>query len=374
MHFETKAIHAGIDVENPNADVVPPIHRSTVFEHREGGYQEGDMNYTRAVNPNRLRLEHLLAQLEEGEACATFASGVAAATAVFQALEPGDHVIMPADVYAGNSKLLNEILIPWGLDVDYIPMDDLEVIEDTIQDSTKLIWIETPSNPMLNITDIAAVSELAHEYSAITCVDNTWPSPVNQLPLKLGADLVLHSTTKYFGGHSDILGGAVIAPAADGIMERIRNIQITMGAVPSPEDCWLLSRSIRTLPYRMRGHNENAAKLASFLDNHSNVKKVFYPGLETHPGHEIAQKQMSGFGGMISFLVNGGREETLKVTGGSRIITQATSLGGVESTWEQRRSSEGPDSDTPENLIRISVGLEHPDDLLEDLEQALKQI
>lgn len=371
MHFETKAIHAGIDVENPNSDVVPPIHKTTVFEHRKGGYQEGDMNYTRAVNPNRLRLEHLLAQLEEGEACATFASGVAAATAVFQALNPGDHVIMPADVYAGNSKLLNEILIPWGLKVDYIPMGDLSVIEDTIQDNTKLIWIETPSNPMLNITDIGAVSKLAHEYGAITCVDNTWPSPVNQLPLKLGADLVLHSTTKYFGGHSDILGGAVIAPKAEGIMERIRNIQITMGAVPSPEDCWLLSRSIRTLPYRMRGHNENAAKLATFLDSHPNVEKVFYPGLESHPGHAIAKKQMVGFGGMISFLVNGGKEETLKVTGDSNLITQATSLGGVESTWEYRRGSEGPDSNTPENLIRISVGLEHPEDLLEDLERAL---
>lgn len=371
MNFETRAIHSGIDIENPNKDVVPPIHRSTVFEHREEGHQEGDLTYTRNANPNRLRLEHLLANLEEGSAAAAFSSGVAAATAVFQAFRPGDHVLMPADVYAGNRKLINDVMIPWGLEVDFINMTDLETIENAFQKNTKLVWIETPSNPMLNITDIEAVSRLAHENDAITCVDNTWPSPFNQQPLTLEADLVLHSTTKYLGGHSDILGGAVIAPASDGIFEKVRNLQITMGAVPSPEDCWLLSRSIRTLPYRMRGHNENARLLAEFLNNHPKIEEVFYPGLDTHEGHEIAKKQMNGFGGMISFLVEGGKEEAIEVTAGSQLISRATSLGGVESTWEHRRSSEGPDSSTPQNLIRISVGLEHPDDLLEDLEKAL---
>ncbi|MDZ7683567.1 MAG: aminotransferase class I/II-fold pyridoxal phosphate-dependent enzyme [Fodinibius sp.] len=373
MRFETKAIHSGVDIANPNPDVVPPIHRSTVFEHRKEGHQEGDLNYTRAANPNRLRLEHLLADLEDGQSCAAFSSGVAAATAVFKALRPGDHVLVPQDLYAGNEILIRDVMIPWGLEFDFIPMGDLDQVEEAMQENTKLVWIETPSNPMLNITDIEAVSELAHAHDAITCVDNTWPSPMNQKPLNLGADLVLHSTTKYLGGHSDILGGAVIGPNSDedGIMGEIRSLQITLGGVPSPQDCWLLSRSIRSLPYRMRGHNENASRLAAFLDEHPRVKQVFYPGLESHEGHEIAQKQMKGFGGMISFLINGGKEEALEIVAGTEIISRATSLGGVESTWEHRRSSEGEGSKTPPNLIRISVGLEHPEDLLEDLERAL---
>jgi len=373
MRFETKAIHSGTDVANNNPDVVPPIHRSTVFEHSKEGHQEGDLNYTRVANPNRLRLEHLIADLEDGQSCAAFSSGVAAATAVFKTLRPGDHVLMPDDVYSGNERLVNEVMIPWGLEFDFIPMADLDEVEQAIQENTKLIWIETPSNPLLNITDIKAVSDLAHEHGAITCVDNTWPSPVNQKPLNLNADLVLHSTTKYFGGHSDILGGAVVGPNSDesGLMEQVRNLQITMGAVPSPQDCWLVSRSTRTLPYRMRGHNENAGRLAEFLKEHPRIDQVFYPGLESHNGHEIAQKQMDGYGGMISFLIDGGRNEALNIVAGSQIISRATSLGGVESTWEHRRSSEGPDSTTPQNLIRISVGLEHPEDLLEDVERAL---
>ncbi len=372
MRFETKAIHAGLDIQKPTSDVVPPIHKTTVFEHKKEGFQEGDLNYTRHSNPNRLQLEHLIAELEEGEACAAFSSGVAAATTIFQALKPGDHVLMPDDVYAGNRQLINKVMKPWGLKVDFISMTDVSVIESSIKDNTTLIWIETPSNPMLNITDITAVSELAQEKNILTCLDNTWPSPMNQLPLNLGIDISLHSTTKYLGGHSDILGGAVVARKNDDVFQRVRDLQGTMGAVPSPDDCWLLSRSIRTLPYRMRGHNENAGHLARFLQNHPRVEKVFYPGLATHAGHEVAKKQMSGFGGMISFLVKGGRQEAIDIVGGSQLISRATSLGGVESTWEHRRSSEGPDSITPENLIRISVGLEHADDLLEDLERALK--
>lgn len=371
MHFKTKAIHAGTDLANPNKDVVPPIHRSTVFEHSTQGHLEGDLNYTRLQNPNRLRLEKVLAELEEGDQAAAFSSGVAAATAVFQSLKPGDHVLMPEDVYAGNRQLINEVMIPWGLEVDFIPMIDPSTVKEGIRENTQLIWIESPSNPMLNITDIEAVSELAHRYNAITCVDNTWPSPVNQLPLEFGADLVLHSTTKYFSGHSDILGGAVIGRNEE-LMERIKNMQVTMGAVPSPEDCWLLSRSIRTLPYRMRGHNENAETIARFLQRHKRIEQVFYPGLESHNGYDIAKRQMQGFGGMISFLVQGGRQEALQIVAGSHLIARATSLGGVESTWEHRRSSEGEGSVTPENLIRISVGLEHPDDLLEDVKQALE--
>lgn len=371
MHIETRAIHTGMDIENPSSAVVPPMSPSTVFEHHEEGFQEGDLNYTRYSNPNRLQLEALLAELEGGRACAAFSSGVAAAKAIFQSLGPSDHILIPSDVYAGNRSLVEKIMEPWGLEADFIDMMRLENVRNALQENTRLIWIETPSNPMMNITDIKAVCELAKENDILTCVDNTWPTPVNQRPLELGADLVLHSTTKYFGGHSDILGGAVVAKSADGIFEHIREIQRLGGAVPSPRDCWLLCRSTRTLPYRMRGHNENAAKLADFLNDHPNVDKVVYPELESHPGHEIAKEQMTGFGGMVSFLVDGGRKEALQIVAGSNIIKRATSLGGVESTWEHRRSSEGPDSQTPQNLIRISVGLEHPDDLMQDLEHAL---
>lgn len=371
MRIETKAIHAGLDVENSTSDIMPPIHTSTVFEHSEEGYREGDLNYTRYSNPNRLQLESLLSQLEDGEACAAFASGVAAATAVLQALHPGNHILMPEDIYAGNRRLVNKLMQRWGLEAEYVDMTDLQIIEDHIRDNTRMIWVETPSNPMLNITDIKGVCELAEENDCIVCVDNTWPSPINQQPLNMGAQLVLHSTTKYLGGHSDILGGAVVSRNREGIFKRIKEIQEMAGAVPSPRDCWLLCRSIRTLPYRMRGHNEHAGHLAKFLQNHPRVEKVFYPGLATHVGHDIAQSQMNGFGGMISFLIKGGADEAIKIVAGSKLIKRATSLGGIETTWEHRYGSEGEDSLTPKNLIRISVGLEHPDDLMEDLERAL---
>ena len=374
MRIETKAIHAGMEIANPTKDIVPPISTSTIYEIDPEGRNEDDLHYTRLGNPNRLQLEHLLTELEEGEAAAAFASGVAAATAVFQALNPGDHILVPEDVYAGNRKLVNKVMVRWGLEVDFIPMTDVEVIEDSIRSNTRLIWIESPSNPMMRITDIEAVSELAHSKNILVCVDNTWPSPMNQQPLNLGADLVLHSTTKYLGGHSDILGGAIVSKHNGRIFQRIQEIQKLTGGVPSPRDCWLLCRSIRSLPYRMRGHNENAGHLARFLQNHSKIEKVFYPGLATHAGHEIAEKQMSGFGGMISFLIAGDKEEAIKIVGRSRLISRATSLGGIESTWEHRRSSEGEGSITPENLIRISVGLEHPDDLMEDLESALSDV
>lgn len=371
MRIETKAIHSGLDVENNTKDIVPPVHRTTVFELKAEGYEEGDLNYTRHANPNRLQLEKLLAELEEGEACAAFSSGVAAASAVFQALSPGDHILMPDDVYSGNRLLVKSLMQSWGLQADFIDMTEAGNIEAGLRENTRLIWIESPSNPMLNITDIQATCALARGKNIVVCVDNTWPTPVNQLPLKLGADLSLHSTTKYLGGHSDILGGAVIARQREGIFERIAEIQTMAGAVPSPQDCWLLTRSIRTLPYRMRGHNSNGALVAEFLQEHSRVEKVFFPGLESHPGHDIAREQMHGFGGMISFLVDGSAKETIQVVASSGLIKRATSLGGVESTWEHRLSSEGADSTTPENLIRISVGLEHPDDLMEDLQKAL---
>lgn len=371
MKFETLAIHAGLEIGNPSKSVIPPMSPSTIFEIDAEGRNKEDLHYTRLQNPNRQQFEHLITALEGGESAAAFSSGIAAGTAILQALDPDDHVIIPEDVYAGNRVMVKSIMNRWGLEADFIDMTDLENIEAHIKPNTKIIWIETPSNPLMRITDIRAVSDLAKSNGIRTVADNTWPTPVNQFPLDLGVDLVLHSTSKYFGGHSDILGGAVVTKTTDEFFERLLQVQKMGGAVPSPRDCWLLSRSTRTLSYRMRGHNEHAEKLAEFLANHPKVKDVYYPGLETHTGHAIAKKQMKGFGGMISFLVDGNYDETIKIVGRSKLIKRATSLGGVESTWEHRRSSEGEGSVSPENMIRISVGLEHPDDIIEDVEQAL---
>jgi cystathionine gamma-synthase len=371
MRFETKAIHAGLDIHNPSKSIVPPISPSTIYEIDEEGRNESDLHYTRLGNPNRLQFEHLIATLEGGEAAAAFSSGIAAGMAVLQSLHPGDHIIIPEDVYAGNRKMVNKIMTGWGIESDFIDMTDLVNIEKHILPNTKLIWIETPSNPLMRITDIEAVAKLAKSHEIRTVADNTWPTPVNQLPLELGVDLVLHSTSKYFGGHSDILGGALVAKKADEWFERIKLIQKMGGAVPSAQDCWMLSRSTRSLAYRMRGHNEHAEKVAHFLNDHPKVSSVIYPGLPSHPGHEIAKKQMKGFGGMVSFLVDSDQKESISVVGRSKLIKRATSLGGVESTWEHRQSSEGEGSVTPVNLIRVSVGLEHPDDIIEDINQAL---
>ncbi|CAN5364372.1 cystathionine gamma-synthase [soil metagenome] len=375
MRFETKAIHAGLSIENPSKAIIPPISPSTIYEIDPSGRADEDLHYSRLGNPNRLQFEKLIATLEEGEAAAAFSSGIAAAVAVLQALNPGDHIIVPEDIYSGNRKMMKEIMIRWGLKADFINMTKIETIEEHIKPETKLIWIETPSNPLLRITDIKGVTELAETHSLAhkirTIVDNTWPTPVNQLPIKSGADLVLHSTSKYFGGHSDILGGALITAKTDAFFERIRLIQQMAGGVPSPQDCWMLSRSTRTLAYRMKGHNKHAATIAGFLQSHKNVREVYYPGLESHPGHKIAKKQMTGFGGMISFLIQGIPDDAIKIVGKSKLIKRATSLGGVESTWEHRRSSEDAGSITPDNLIRLSIGLEHVDDILDDLEHAL---
>lgn len=371
MRFETLAIHAGLEIDNPSSSVVPPISPSTIFEIDAEGRNKNDLHYTRLTNPNRRQFEYLISQLEGGKAAAAFSSGIAAALAVLQSLDPGDHIILPEDIYAGNRKMVNDIMIRWGLDVDFINMTSLDNIEEHIKPKTKLIWIETPSNPMMRITDIEGVVSLAKSHQIRTLADNTWPTPVNQLPLQHGVDIVLHSTSKYFGGHSDILGGALIAKQDDDWFKRIRNIQQMGGAVPSPQDCWMLSRSTRTLAYRMKGHNEHASKIAEFLLNHAKVADVYYPGLPSHKGHEIAKNQMKGFGGMISFIIKGDQQEAINIVGRSSLIKRATSLGGVESTWEHRQSSEGEGTITPKNLIRISIGLEHPDDIIEDLEKAL---
>lgn len=369
-NIETIAIHGSMDRNSGSKSIVPSIEVSTNFEHSEKGHLDGDLLYTRHSNPNRLQLEKVLSELEGGEACVAFSSGMAAIGAVFQAMEEGSHIIVPEDVYHGTRKTLNTFGARWKLEFTYTDMRNLEEVQNSIKSNTKLIYIETPSNPLMHITDLEKVCVLAKNVGAKVCVDNTWPSPLNLNPIEFGADLVMHSTTKYLAGHSDILGGAIISAKQDDLLQQIRTIQQTQGAVPSPRDCWLLCRSIRSFPYRMRAHNENAQKLAEFLSGHPKVKEVYYPGLETHQGYEIARSQMRGFGGMISFLFDGNQEETLRVVASSELISRATSLGGIESTWEHRRSSEGEESHSPENLIRLSVGLEHPDDLIEDLRSA----
>lgn len=370
-HVETVAIHADHVTDRATGAVTPPLHLSTTFERTpDGTYPAGHM-YTRVSNPNRAALERLLAALEGGAEALAFASGSAATMTIFQALDPGDHVIAPLDVYHGTANLLRDTFARWGLAFSFVDMTDLEQVRHAVQPQTRLIWVETPSNPLLKIVDIAALASLAHNAGARCAVDNTWATPVLQRPLDLGADLVMHSTTKYLGGHSDLLGGAVITRAADDLAMRMRTLQQTGGAVPSPFDCWLQVRGIRTLAYRMRGHCANARQIASYLNAHPHVERVHYPGLPDHPGHAIAARQMADFGGMLSVQVRGGRAEALAFANQLRLFTQATSLGGPESLVEHRASVEGPHTRAPENLLRMSIGLEHPDDLVADLQQAL---
>jgi cystathionine gamma-synthase len=366
------AVHAGQAVDAATGAVMPPIHLSSTFAREpDGSYPRGYI-YARNNNPNRESLEFAIRDLEGGAAAAAFSSGSAATMSVLQALSPGDHVIAPADVYHGTARLLRDLFARWGLEASFVDMADPAQVRGALRPHTRLLWIETPSNPLLKVTDIAAVAEIAHSHGAICLCDNTWASPVLQRPLDLGADLVMHSTTKYFGGHSDVTGGAVVASSEDAFFERVRQIQASGGAVPSPFECWLTLRGIRTLPYRMRAHCENAGRVAGFLQGHPEVEVVHYPGLRSHPGHETARRQMSEFGGMASFQVRGGRDRAMAVAAKVRIITRATSLGGVESLIEHRASIEGPGTRTPDNLLRLSVGLEHPDDLIEDLDQALR--
>ena len=371
MKFETKAIHIGHEVDPLTGAIAAPLYLSTTFEREaDGSYPRGHI-YSRLSNPNRDALERSLAVLESGEGAIAFASGLAAITNVFQALLPGDHVIASQDLYHGTTHILKNIFEPWGLQVSFVDVTDASQLEEAIQDNTKMIFVETPSNPLLKITDIAVVAAIAHRVGALCVCDNTWATPLLQRPLELGADLVVHSTTKYFGGHSDVLGGAVITKEKDAFFDRIRMLQQIGGAVPAPFDCWLVLRGIQTLSCRMKNHSENAFAIAKFLKKHPHVEQVYYPGLADHPGHDIVLKQMSQFGGMLSFQIRGDKEEALAFTGRLKIIRRATSLGGVESLIEHRASIEGPQSKTPDNLLRFSVGLENLDDLLTDLDNAL---
>jgi cystathionine gamma-synthase len=369
--IETVAVHAGLHVDPGTGAVTPAIHPSTTFEREvDGSYPRGFL-YSRNSTPNRAALEECLTALEGGQDAAAFASASAATAAILLSLEPGDHVVAPMDAYHGTLRLLRETFARWKLDTTFVDMTDAGAARAAIRTNTRLVWVETPSNPLWKVTDIAAVGEIARRAGVLYVCDNTTATPVLQSPFELGADLVLHATTKYLGGHSDVLGGAVVARTRDAMFERIRAVQASGGAVPSPFDCWLVLRGIRTLPYRMRAHSENALKVATFLHGHARVEAVHYPGLPTHPAHDVARRQMTAFGGMLSVQVRGDQARAMQVAAKLRVFTRATSFGGTESLVEHRASIEGAGTRTPENLLRLSIGLEHPDDLIDDLDQAL---
>jgi cystathionine gamma-synthase len=369
--FETLAVHAGHSVDIGTGAVTEAIHLSTTFERdADGGYSRGFL-YSRNHNPNRNALEAALAALEGGSGGAAFGSGLAAVTAIFQGLTPGDHVIAPSDIYHGTANVLKHLFAKWGVTASFIDMTNPDTIRSALTPQTKIIWIETPSNPLLQCVDIAAIVDIAHQYGARAIADNTFASPVLQQPLALGCDMVMHATTKYLGGRSDVLGGAVVSRLDDEHFAQLRTAQLFGGAVPSPFDCWLVMRSLPTLPYRMQAHCANAQKVAEFLLQHDQVSVAHYPGLADNAFHAVAKKQMSGFGGMLSFEVKGGKDAAMALAANVEIFTRATSLGGVESLIEHRASIEGPASKTPQGLLRVSVGLENADDLIDDLASAL---
>jgi len=369
--IETLAVHAGNRIDQASGAVIAPINLSTTFERdADGGYSRGYI-YSRNHNPNRNSLEEALAVLEGGAGCAAFSSGLAAVTAIFQGLKPGDHVIAPRDIYHGTANVLKHLFAKWTVHTDFVDMTNLANVKAAITPQTKIIWIETPSNPLIQCVDIAAIADIAHKCGARTISDNTFASPVLQNPLALGCDMVMHATTKYLGGRSDVLGGAVITRSDDEDFAKLRSAQLFGGAVPSPFDCWLVMRSLATLPLRVRAHCANAMKVAEFLQTHPKVSVVHYPGLPDNPSHALAKRQMSDFGGMLSFELKGSKPAAMALAAHVEIFTRATSLGGVESLIEHRASIEGPESKTPQGLLRVSVGLENALDLIDDLSQAL---
>ena len=372
MRIETLAARAGHGPETDTGAVTPAIHLSTTFERDPDGSYRGGFIYSRYANPNRGALEAALASLEGGGFAASFASGSAATMTLIQALGPKSHIVAPDDAYFGTTKLMRDIFGPWGVELSLVDMTNLDAVEKAMRPTTRLVWMETPSNPLLRVTDIAAVASIATHHGALAAVDNTWGTPVLQRPLEMGADVVMHSTTKYFGGHSDVLGGALVCRQDNELSQQIRSIQSTGGAVPSPFECWLTLRGIRTLPWRIRAQCANASTLATYLASHRAVEAVHYPGLPQHPGHAIAKKQMADFGGMLAVQVGNSADESRAVASSLRLFTQATSLGGTESLIEHRASVEGPTTRAPQNLLRVSLGLENVDDLLEDWERVLR--
>jgi cystathionine gamma-synthase len=371
MHIETRAIHTARKPDPLTGAVAPTLVMSTTFARDENYAVPGEHVYGRTSNPNRRALEEAYAALEGGAAAIAYASGQAASNALFQCLNPGEHVVLPREIYFGTRALFDAHFARMGIEMTPVGGADVDELRAALRPNTRLVWVETPSNPLLQLTDIAAAAQAAHDVGARCVVDNTWATPFCQQPLALGADVALHSTSKYFGGHSDVTGGALVFRQADEFYTRAPSVQALGGAVPSPFDCWLIQRSIPSMAYRMRAHTENAAQVAQFLAAHPAVSAVHYPGLPSHPQHAVARAQMQSFGGMLSFEAAGGREAALRVAARVQLFKRATSLGGYESLIEHRASVEGPTSTAPAGLLRCSIGLEHPADLIDDLRTAL---
>jgi cystathionine gamma-synthase len=374
--FETRAIHAGYEPEPASGAVIPPIYQTSTYAQDGVDRPRGGYDYARSGNPTRTALQDNLAALEEGERGFAFASGLAAEDTLVRAVcRPGDHVVLPDDAYGGTFRLFDKVERNWGLTHSPAPVTDIDAVRAAIRQETRLVWIETPTNPLLNIGDIESLAAVAHEAGALLVVDNTFASPYLQQPLILGADVVVHSTTKYCGGHSDVVGGALVVRDLE-LAEQLAFHQNSMGAVAGPFDAWLVLRGLKTLPVRMDRHCDNAERVVEFLAEHPNVTRVYYPGLLDHPGRTVAAKQMRRFGGMVSFTVNGGVERALRVCERTELFTLGESLGGVESLIEHpgrmtHASVTGTELEVPDDLIRLSVGIETADDLLADLSRAL---
>jgi cystathionine gamma-synthase len=375
--FDTLAIHAGQEPDPRTGAVVPPIYQTSTYAQEAVGAPRLGYEYSRSGNPTRDSLQECLAALEGGRRGLAFASGLAAEDTLLRTVcRPGDHVVIPNDAYGGTYRLFAKVAENWGLDWTAVPLDDLDAVRAAFRPGhTRLIWAETPTNPLLTVADIAALAGLAHEYDAMLVVDNTFASPYLQQPLGLGADVVVHSTTKYLGGHSDVVGGALVA-ADDGLGDELAFHQNAMGAVNGPFDAWLTLRGIRTLGVRMDRHCDNAERIATYLLSHRSVTQVLYPGLESHAGHETAAKQMRRYGGMVSFRAAGGADQAVEICNRTKLFVLAESLGGVESLIEHpgqmtHLSAAGSALEVPADLVRLSVGIETLDDLLADLEQAL---
>jgi cystathionine gamma-synthase len=371
MRIETTAVHAGAECDPLTGALAPPIHLSTTFEHGPANEAIHRFIYVRDENPTQDRLEEAISALEGGEKALVFSSGMGATAALLQVLEPNSHVIFPEDVYVHVRVVYESYLPNWGIQASVVDTQSPEAVEHAIRPNTKLLWLETPSNPRLQIADIAALSRIAHEAGTLVLVDNTVATPVFQRPLECGADVVLHSMTKYCGGHSDVQGGCLVLKQRDPLYDQLFHVRMILGAVCSPFNSWLVLRGLRTLPCRMERHAANAQTVANALIGAKNITQVLYPGLPSDPGHEVATRQMTGFGGVLSILVKGGWDEAVGVASRVKLFRNATSFGGCESLIEHRASAEGSASQAPKNLLRLSVGLEHPDDLIADLLQAI---
>jgi len=377
LHFETRAIHDGQPPDPSTGAVITPIYQTSTYAQEAPGRHRG-YDYSRTDNPTRKAMEDALASLEEGRFGLGFASGMAAISAMTYLLQPGDHIVAPDDVYGGTYRLLVRVLQRYGVESSFVDMTQPATVEAAFRPNTRFVLIETPTNPYLKVLDIAAISSLAHSRGAIVAVDNTFASPYGQQPLRWGADLVMHSTTKYLGGHSDVIGGALVM-ARDDLYQTLKFHQNAVGAVPGPFDCWLVLRGIKTLGVRMRQHAANAGAVAAYLASHPKVDQTFYPGLPDHPGHALASRQMSGFGGMVSFIVRGGAPAAAAVASATTLFFLAESLGGVESLVDHpasmtHASLAGSPLAVDPGLLRLSVGIEHVDDLIADLEQALARV